>query len=208
MTNYGCNSRSVKLVGLFSGFDSASMPDERERELADHIRETAEAIAELHTAHRAGSSRVELWLEHVVLFFSQPLFLCLLTVCVVVWIAGNVAASLFGASSIDPAPYPLLQGLLTLLGVYVSLAILAGQRRVAALSELRSQINLEHTILAEHKAAKMIELLEEFRQDHPALVDRHDPQASELAVPTDPKDVAAAIVESQTETRAERNEPT
>jgi len=40
----------------------------------------------------------------------------------------------------------------------------------------------------------MIELLEELRQDHPAIVDRMDPEAKELAQPTDPKQVADAII--------------
>ena len=56
-------------------------------------------------------------------------------------------------------------------------------------------MTLEHSILAEHKAAKVIELIEELRRDAPALRDRIDPQARAMATPTDPKVVAEAIVE-------------
>ena len=169
------------------------MSSEQDRELAAHVRDTAQAIAELHAAHRAQSTGAELLLERTVLAASRPTFLLLVTLCVIAWIGANVAFAALGGAAVDPSPFPLLQGMLTLLGVYMSLAILAGQRRAGVLSELRSQINLEHTILAEHKAAKMIELLEELRKDHPSIVNRHDPEAAELAVPTDPKDVAAAI---------------
>jgi uncharacterized membrane protein len=86
-----------------------------------------------------------------------------------------------------------------LLGVYVALIILAGQRRASALDELRAQLTLEHTILTEHKAAKIIELLEELRRDDPAIANRLDQEARTLATPSDPKAVAAALVESHAE---------
>jgi uncharacterized membrane protein len=170
-----------------------------ERELTAEVRDTAQAIADLHAAHRADTTPAERRLEQAMLYVSTPGFLLVVTLVVSAWVGGNALLPSLGLEPFDPAPYSLLEVLLTLMGIYISLAILSGQRRAAALAELRSQVNLEHTILAEHKAAKMIELLEELRRDHPQIADRPDREARNLAVPTDPKDVAAAIVESHAE---------
>jgi uncharacterized membrane protein len=169
------------------------MDGARNDEVTRHVRKTAQAIAELHAAHRAGSTPAERRLERLVSHLSTPWFIGLVTIAVTAWI-GSSALSAF-----DPMPYPLLQGVLTLLAVYISLAILTAQRRAGVLADLRAQVTLEHCILTEHKAAKMIELLEELRRDHPAIANRTDGQADALAQPTDPKLVADAIVASHEE---------
>jgi uncharacterized membrane protein len=167
------------------------------KDVAEEVRETAEAIAALHAAHRAGRSRVQAAVERLLTHLSMPAFLAVVTGLVGVWIAANELLPPFGYAAFDPRPYPLLVDLLTLFAVYVALAVLAGQRRLAELGELRSQVNLEHTILAERKASKMIALLEELRRDHPAIGDRRDREAEELAQPADPQQVVDAIVESR-----------
>ena len=177
------------------------MADPGTATLAAHIRETAHAIAELHAAHRKESTKGERWLEQAVWFVSRPGFLILVTVVIVVWILANLALAGSGHVMFDRPPFPLLQDLLTVLGVYIALVILAGQRRASALDELRAQLTLEHTILAEHKAAKIIELLEELRRDDPAIANRTDQEANALAARSDPKVVAATLVESHAEIR-------
>jgi uncharacterized membrane protein len=167
--------------------------------IAAHIRETAQAIAELHVAHWAESTRAQRSLERASRYVSRPLFLFLVASAVAAWILANLVLAWTGRRPFDPPPFALLQGILTLLGVYVALVILAAQRRAAALDELRAQLTLEHTILTEHKAAKMIELLEELRRDDPAVANRTDQEARTLATPSDPKVVAAALVKSHAE---------
>ncbi|MBV8189496.1 MAG: DUF1003 domain-containing protein [Alphaproteobacteria bacterium] len=175
------------------------MNDGQNDGLAVHIRDTAQAIAELHAAHRADSTRAERVLQKTVYFVSTPVFLVVVTLAVGVWIGANLALTSMQRSPFDLPPFPLLQDLLSLFGVYLALVILAGQRRASELDELRAQLTLEHTILTEHKAAKMIELLEELRRDDPAIANRTDQEARALATPSDPKAVAAALVESQAE---------
>ena len=169
-----------------------------------HVTETAQAIAELHAAHQRQATPVERRLERVAAYVSRPGFLFIVTLLMALWIAAALALPAFGLPSFDAPPFSLLQGLLTALTVYISLAILTVQRRANILAELRAQVTLEHSILAEHKAAKMIELLEELRQDHPGIVDRADREANAMAKPTDPRDVAAAIVDSHAEIKDNR----
>ena len=173
--------------------------EHEEEGLPAHVRKTAQAIAELHAAHRAESTATQRRFEQVVYYVSSPWFLGFVTLSVLAWVLANTILVGFGYSAFDPAPYFQLQGLLTLLAVYVSLGILTAQRRASELADLRAQITLEHSILTEHKAAKVIELLEELRRDHPSIANRTDHEASALAVPTDTKKVADAIVESHAE---------
>lgn len=130
---------------------------------------------------------------------SKPLFLLLIMLGVIGWVAASPILVMLGYSALDPSPYVLLQGVLTLLAVYLSLAILTTQRRAGTLADVRAQVTLQHSILVEHKAAKIIELLEELRRDNPSIANRSDRQAHMLSTPSDPKTVAAAIVESHTE---------
>jgi uncharacterized membrane protein len=175
---------------------------DREKEhLSAYVHKTAQAIAELHAAHHAQSTKAERGLERAVHYVSRPWFLVLITASVILWIFANQIFLWLGYPTFDPLPFNLLQGVLTLLAVYISLGILAAQRRAGVLADLRAQVTLEHSILTEHKAAKIIELLEELRRDHPEIADRPDHQASALSVPTDPKDVADAISQSHEEIR-------
>ena len=181
--------------------------DREQERLSTDVRETAQAIAELHAAHHAQSTPAERWLGQAVHYVSRPWFLCLVTMGVVVWVFANPVSVWFGYPAFDPAPYNLLQGVLTLLAVYVSLGILAAQRRAGVLADLRAQVTLEHSILTEHKAAKIIELLEELRRDHPEIADRPDHQATALSVPSHPKDVADAINQSHADIKQDRESP-
>ena len=177
--------------------------DVREQEdVAAEVREIAESIASLHAAHRAGRSRLQAGVERLLTHLSMPAFLAVVTLLVGVWIAANELGPSLGYPAFDPRPYPLLVDLLTLFAVYVALAVLAGQRRLAELGELRSQVNLEHTILAERKASKMIALLEELRRDHPGIGNRRDREAEELGQPADPQQVVDAIVDSREDGQA------
>ena len=48
-------------------------------------------------------------------------------------------------------------------------------------------------LLTDRKTAKIIALLEELRQDSPAVRDRHDPEAAALSKATDPHAVTAEL---------------
>jgi uncharacterized membrane protein len=48
-------------------------------------------------------------------------------------------------------------------------------------------------VLSEQKAAKIISLLEELRQDHPEIHDRIDHEAAAMSEPTDPQSVLEII---------------
>ena len=171
-----------------------------------HVRQTAQAIAELHASHHRNATRAERWLEHAASRIATPAFLIVFSLAVFGWTAFNGALAALGHQPIDPPPYSFLQGLLTLLAVYFTLSILIVQRRAAMLADLRAQVTLEHSILTERKAAKVIELLEELRRDDPLIENRADHQAAALSSPADPQKVAAAILDSHAEVEKMKDE--
>ena len=162
--------------------------------LPQHVRETIDAITELHAEHRRTASGWERAFEKTAAILATPAFLLIFSVAAFAWMAANILIT-----GIDPAPFPFLDTLLALLAVYISLAILAAQRRAGVLADLRAQLTLQHSILAENKAAKIIQLLEELRKDDPMIADRPDQVAADMAAPTDTTMVAAVISEKSEE---------
>ena len=80
-----------------------------------------------------------------------------------------------------------------MMALYLVIFILASQRREHDLAQRRELLALELAVRTEQKAAKMIELLEEFRRDSPEIQDRLDEEAEQLSVQSDPCSVASAI---------------
>ena len=173
-------------------------------DLPAHVQETVEAIARLHDEHAQGAGRTQRLVERLTGWIGRPRFLALLTVGVALWVNGNLLARWVGHQAWDAPPFYWLQGAMGMLAVYVTVLILATQRREDELASAREQLTLELAILSEQKSAKIIALLEELRRDHPQLQDRRDDQAEAMAVPAEPHSVLDAIRDSTEVTQAQR----
>jgi uncharacterized membrane protein len=77
--------------------------------------------------------------------------------------------------------------------LYMTVLILATQRRENELASHHEHLTLELAILSEQKTAKIISLLEELRQDHPDIHDRIDDEAAAMSEPADPQSVLETI---------------
>jgi uncharacterized membrane protein len=162
----------------------------KQEQLPQHVLETVAAIHDLHLRHLDEASRFELFAERVARNLGQPVFLAALTVLIAAWAGVNV---LTPQLRFDPPPFFWLTGLLTVFAVYMTLLILAGQRRSERLASDREQLTLQLALLNEQKSAKIISLLEEFRRDSPAVANRDDPEADAMAATVDPGQVTEAI---------------
>ena len=131
---------------------------------------------------------------------GRPKFVGIVTIFIAAWLGLNLALLATGGA-FDPPPFSYLETAATVAGVYFTLLILITQRRENQLSEHRDQLTLELAILSEQKSAKIIQLLEELRRDHPAIADRHDPEAAALSKPADTRSVSTAIGETHAELR-------
>ena len=119
----------------------------------------------------------------------RPWMVGALAVCVLSWIAVNVAVR----SPVDPPPLFWLQGVIALYAAFVSTMVLVTQRREERESKLRAHLEFHVNHLAEQKATKIIALLEELRRDMPGVRDRDDPVADALQEEVDPQVVHSAI---------------
>jgi uncharacterized membrane protein len=86
-----------------------------------------------------------------------------------------------------------MQGAVALSALYMTVFILATQRREDELANRHEQLTLELAMLSEQKAAKIISLLEQLRQDHPEIQDRIDKEADAMSSPADSRSILEAL---------------
>ena len=165
--------------------------------LPPRVEETVSAIAAFHLDHDRRATALERMIDRLTAVLGRPLFLGLLTAAAALWLVLDLGLRALGRPPFDPPPFQWLQGLLTLLAVYMTALILITQRRADLLDARRAQLTLELSIVAEQKTAKVIQLLEEMRRDSPHLGNRVDAEAASMATPSDPQAVLEAIKEGR-----------
>jgi uncharacterized membrane protein len=86
---------------------------------------------------------------------GTPGFVVVLTILVVSWIGLNCVSLAVGNKPIDPPPFFWMQGAVALAALYMTVFILATQRREDELANRHEQLPLELAMLSEQKAAKI-----------------------------------------------------
>lgn len=167
--------------------------------LPAHLTDTIGAIAKLHADHERAAGPMQRLVEKTTDTFGRTRFLVVLTMFLVIWVGASEYQSRFYGRSFDPPPFNLLQGVLTVLAVYMTALILSTQRRAGQLASHREQLTLEIATLSEQKSAKTIALLEEIRRDNPMLPDRVDEDADAMGKSVDPASILKAIIDTQAE---------
>lgn len=172
--------------------------------LPAHMSETIGAIAKLHADHERAATPIQRLIEKTTEWLGKPRFLGEFTIFVAGWVTVvGLQMKLYGRS-FDPPPFNLLQGILTVVAVYITSLILSTQRRAGQLASHREQLTLELATLAEQKSAKTIALLEEIRRDNPLLPNRPDEDADAMARTVDPEAVLKSIIQTQEELREDK----
>jgi len=163
--------------------------------LPTQVEDTVQTIARFHGAHAAEATPLQRAVDRATRWAGTPGSVALLVVLVLTWVALNVGMLVVGQKPFDAPPFVWLQGTAALAALFMTVLILTTQQRDDALIGLRDQLTLELAILAEQKSAKIIALLEELRRDDPAIADRADSHADDLAKPADPDAVLDALKE-------------
>jgi uncharacterized membrane protein len=86
---------------------------------------------------------------------GSPGFVIVLTILVASWIGLNCVCLALGNRPIDPPPFFWMQGAVALAALYMTVFILATQRREDELANRHEQLTLELAMLSEQKAAKI-----------------------------------------------------
>lgn len=170
------------------------------------IDQAIESVAELERKALADASLHQRALERFVLAVGRPRTVYLILLFVLAWVLANAILSATGRQPFDPPPFPWLTGLVSLSALLMTIVILTTENRMSEIGEQRSRLNLQISLLADRKAAKIVQLLEELRFDLPSVPNREDREASELTLPSDPHEVANKL-ERRTPSRGEIPEP-
>jgi uncharacterized membrane protein len=163
--------------------------------LSDRIDQNIEAVVALQRREWEQTSVSQRRVEWVGRFIGRPLYLVTLLCLAALWIAVNVGTAHFGYAPLDPVPFEMLQGMLSLVALITTTIVLIAQNRQTKLEQQHTHLGLQVNLLTEQKVTKLILLIEELRRDMPMVKDRHDPQAVLLQEGADTKQVLSAIEE-------------
>jgi uncharacterized membrane protein len=176
--------------------------DKSQAEAHDQVNQNIESILAFCKREEEKLSHPQRIIEYVSNYVGSAHFLGTALLFVALWILVNVMAEASGKPWIDPAPFGLLHVILTLCALITATVVLIQQNRLAKIEEQRAHLDLQVNLLTEQKTTKLIQLIEELRQDLPMVKNRNDPEADALQQPTDPSQVLSALDEWQ-----ETNEP-
>lgn len=167
--------------------------------LPAHIETTLAAIKRLHAEHHEQATPSQRFTERLTATVGHTKFLGLLTLIVLGWIGVNLGIIAAGYRSLDVPPFAGLSTAVSVGALYMTVLILSTQRRDDELADQKEQLFLQLAVLADQKSAKIIELLEEMRRDHPGIHDRIDDDAHSMSTPADPQAVLDAMKASKKE---------
>ena len=190
--------REDHLPGLLRARRASAPPSSASQDtpaapLPDHVSQSIEAIKTLHRRADENVSRYQRPIETASSLLGRPAFFYGIVLFVTVWVLINVLSPLFAVAPFDPAPYVWLQGLVGLGALLTTIIVLITQARQGKLAEQRAQLDLQVSLLAEQKIAKLIALVEELRRDLPDVTDRHDAEATAMEQSTHPHAILDAL---------------
>ncbi len=158
--------------------------------LAEHIGQNIESVVALQKKEWDAIGTAQKRVERVSRFLGRPSYLIALLSAIALWVAVNVFAT---GASWDPAPFELLDGIMTLISLVTTTIVLIAQNRAAKLEKQHTHLGLQVALLTEQKVTKLINLIEELRRDMPMVKDRHDAHAEALQESADTAKVLAAL---------------
>ena len=166
------------------------------------VDDTIQSIAELERKALAAASLEQRAIERFTLAVGRPRTVWFVLALIAAWIAFNTVLVPPGRLPVDPPPFFWLEGVLALAALLMTILILTTENRMAEVGEQRARLNLQISLLAERKAAKIVQLLEELRCDLPSVPNREDREAQEMTIAADPHEVAREL-EKRTPARGE-----
>ena len=175
---------------------AGTMDEPTEADLPQYVADAVDAMAKVHADHQLDASKLDRRMAQMTAWLGHPAFSLFLSGFVLVWLLANQFLPSWGSKAFDPAPYPLLAGLVALGALYMTAIILTTQRREDLRAARREQLTLELAIVIDHKTSKLIALMESLRLDNPNVVNRVDPEAEAMSSAANPQIVLDAIIKT------------
>lgn len=161
-----------------------------------HVVQNIDRIAGMHARAEENIGGHQRFVERLARFVGRPSFFYAIALGCAGWVALNLALHALGRHAIDPPPFQGMQGVVGLVALGMANVIIITQNRQGRKLEYRAHLDLQVSMLAEQKIAKLIALLEELRVDLPNVHNRRDDEAAAMTEPADPAAVVAALKET------------
>jgi uncharacterized membrane protein len=111
----------------------------------------------LKAAHSADRTLMERFADTLIRIASSTPFLAAHVAWFLFWIAWNTG--LLGIRAVDPFPFGLLTMIVSLEAIFLSIFVLIGQSREAAIAELREELTLQINLRMEAEVTKTLQLV-------------------------------------------------
>jgi uncharacterized membrane protein len=165
------------------------------------IRKNIAAIAEMQRREDATLPAQDKIAGWITAFSGSMAFVYIHTFWFGLWILLNVGIiHIPHISQFDPYPFGLLTLVVSLEAIFLSTFVLIAQNRLARQSERRSELDLHINLLAEQKAAKVLEMLDQIigqlDQANSKFTLKPDIEVAALQVSPQPDEVLEIIQEA------------
>jgi uncharacterized membrane protein len=158
------------------------------------VFQDVESVASIRARAEQRLDRHQRMMEVLTAALGRPRTVYVTLLIVVGWVAFNLLTpKLLGWQRIDPPPFFWLQGMVALSALLMTTLVLITANRQTRNAEERSHLDLQVNLLAEHKVAKLIALVEELRRDLPMVRDRIDREADAMQEAVDPNAMIEAL---------------
>jgi uncharacterized membrane protein len=165
------------------------------------VRKNTAAIAKMQrqvTDARTLAGRIA---DGITDFTGSMAFVYVHIVWFTTWILLNVGLiHIPNVSEFDKFPFSLLTMIVSLEAIFLSTFVLISQNRLACASEKRAELDLQVNLLAEQKATKVLEMLDQIANELDSMSHRfnfkHDPEVEALKVSPEPQEVLQVIEET------------
>ena len=169
----------------------------------DLIRKNISALTEMQRQEAGSRSALDRVADRITGFSGSMLFVILHVIWFGVWVLLNVGLlRVPRVSEFDPFPFGLLTMIVSLEAIFLSTFILISQNRMARLSERRAELDLHVNLLAEQKATKALEMLDQITEQLNSLKRfnfTRDPEVEALKVSPEPQEVLQVMKEAVAE---------
>jgi uncharacterized membrane protein len=159
----------------------------------DPLAKNSDSILAFYTREDKNITILQRILESIGDVIGSPSGFGAMFCIIALWVLGNSLGREVGLSAIDPPPFSWLQCFVGVGALFTTIVILVKQNRLEKMEEKRAHLELHVNLLTEQKVTKLIQLIEELRQDLPMVKDRYDAEAFAFQLPTDPESVIAAL---------------
>lgn len=162
------------------------------------VRKNTAAILEMQrkmTEARTVQGRVA---DAITTFSGSMAFVWVHAVWFGLWILLNIGlVRIPHISEFDQFPFSLLTMIVSLEAIFLSTFVLISQNRLSAASEKRAELDLQVNLLAEQKATKILEVLDQIAEQFDSMSAhfnfKPDPEVQALKVSPEPQEVLQVI---------------